>query len=77
MWPMSSTAISHLQITLNGEHRPVAPGLMVSDLVQQLGLDIRKVAIERNLAIVPRARYANTPIMDGDRIEIVGFIGGG
>lgn len=66
-----------LQITLNGEPRSFAAGLAVSDLVQQLGLDIRKVAVERNLAIVPRATYADTPILDGDRIEIVGFIGGG
>lgn len=74
---MSSTAACTLQITLNGEPRAFAPGLAVSDLVQQLNLDVRKVAVEQNLAIVPRASYADTPIMDGDRIEIVGFIGGG
>jgi len=74
---MSNTAASALQITLNGEARAMAHGLAVSDLVQQLRLDIRKVAVERNLAIVPRTAYAYTPIMHGDRIEIVGFIGGG
>lgn len=74
---MSTTATTPLQITLNGERHAMATGGCVSDLVQQLKLDVRKVAVERNLAIVPRTAYADTPIMDGDRIEIVGFIGGG
>ena len=55
-------------------HRPHLPQPL---LMQQLALDIRKVAVEQNLAIVPRSAYSATPIMDGDRIEIVGFIGGG
>ena len=46
-------------------------------LVAALGLDGRKVAVERNLEIVPRSTYARTPLNDGDRIEIVHFIGGG
>ena len=74
---MPNTAASSLQITLNGEGQTIARDLRVSDLVQQLGLDLRKVAVERNLAIIPRSAYAETPILDGDRIEIVGFIGGG
>ncbi len=74
---MNTTATTALQITLNGEPRALATGSCVSDLVQQLSLDVRKVAVERNLAIVPRTEFAATPIMDGDRIEIVGFIGGG
>ncbi len=74
---MTSTATAKLQITLNGETTTLDGARTVQDLVQQLGLDIRKVAIERNLAIVPRDRFAATPIQDGDRIEIVGFIGGG
>jgi thiamine biosynthesis protein ThiS len=49
----------------------------VAALVATLGLDQRKVAIERNLAIVPRSAYASTALADGDRIEIVHFIGGG
>ena len=49
----------------------------LSDLVATLGLDPRKVAVERNLEIVPRSLYAATPLADGDRIEIVHFIGGG
>jgi len=45
--------------------------------VESLGLDARKVAVERNLEIVPRSAYGRTPIAEGDRIEIVHFIGGG
>lgn len=75
--PMSSTAQATLQITVNGQARPAAGLKLVSDLIVELALDPRKVAIERNLAIVPRSAYASTPIMDGDAIEIVGFIGGG
>jgi thiamine biosynthesis protein ThiS len=46
-------------------------------LIDALGLDGRKLAIERNLEIVPRSVYDQTPLSDGDRIEIVHFIGGG
>ena len=74
---MPNSATAPLQITLNGDRHTVAPGSHVSDLVQQLGLDVRKVAVERNLTIVPRNAYPATPIMNDDRIEIVGFIGGG
>jgi thiamine biosynthesis protein ThiS len=49
----------------------------VAALVEGLGLDSRKVAIELNLEIVPRSAYAATRLADGDRIEIVHFIGGG
>lgn len=74
---MPNTAASISQITVNGQVRPVANLFFVSDLIAELNLDPRKVAIERNLEIVPRSAYATTPIMDGDAIEIVGFIGGG
>ncbi|HYG27468.1 MAG TPA: sulfur carrier protein ThiS [Caulobacteraceae bacterium] len=63
-------------ITLNGEERQVGAG-DIAALVAELGLDTRKVAVERNLEIVPRSIYADTPLADGDRIEIVTFIGGG
>ena len=74
---MSSTTTAASQITVNGQARPAANLRLVSDLIAELNLDSKKVAIERNLAIVPRSAYASTPIMDGDTIEIVGFIGGG
>ena len=74
---MPNTSTTASQITINGAQRPRAQLQMVSDLIAELKLDARKVAIEKNLAIVPRSAYATTPIMDGDAIEIVGFIGGG
>lgn len=74
---MTSTATATLQITVNGGPRPLANLRFVSDLITELNLDSRKVAIERNLAIVPRSAYGSTEILPGDAIEIVGFIGGG
>jgi len=65
------------QITVNGQARPAADLVFISDLVAELKLDVRKVAVEQNLKIIPRSAYATTQIMDGDVIEIVGFIGGG
>ncbi len=66
-----------LNLTVNGEARAFQSPMDIAGLVAALGLDRRKVAVERNLAIVPRSAYADTPLADGDRIEIVHFIGGG
>ena len=66
-----------MQISVNGESRTFDGVADVAALVAELGLDPRKVAVERNLEIVPRSTYAQTPLADGDRIEIVTFIGGG
>ena len=66
-----------MTLTINGESRSFAGLADVASLVTALGLDPRKVAVERNLEIVPRSAYGKTPIADGDRIEIVHFIGGG
>jgi sulfur carrier protein len=66
-----------LQLMVNGEERSFDAIGVLSDLVASLGLDQRKVAVERNLQIVPRSAYAATALSDGDRIEIVHFIGGG
>ncbi|MEJ0009173.1 MAG: sulfur carrier protein ThiS [Alphaproteobacteria bacterium] len=74
---MTSTGTSPLQITINGQARPAAAGSHLSDLVAELKLDPRQVAIERNRAIVPRSEYAATALAPGDAIEIVGFNGGG
>ncbi len=68
---------SALPISLNGEARDVSPGTSVAALLDQLGLDRRKVAVERNEAIVPRSTYEQTIIAADDRFEIVHFIGGG
>lgn len=65
-----------MRITLNGEPFETEAST-VAALVEALGLDIRKVAVERNLEITPRSLHATTPIQDGDRIEVVQFVGGG
>ena len=66
-----------MQIILNGEPRTVAPGLSVAALLEVLGIDSRKVAVERNLEIVPKSAFATTALGEDDRLEIVHFIGGG
>jgi sulfur carrier protein len=66
-----------LRLVVNGEVREVKDARTVADLVVALGLNLRKVAVERNLAIVPRSDYGVIELVEGDRIEIVHFIGGG
>ncbi|MBT9473002.1 MAG: sulfur carrier protein ThiS [Pseudomonadota bacterium] len=66
-----------MTLTINGEERAFGTLSTLAALVAELGLDARKVAVERNLEIVPRSAYLQTVIADGDRIEIVHFIGGG
>jgi thiazole synthase len=66
-----------MMITLNGEARAVAPGTSVAALLAQLDLPAEKVAVERNLAIVPRSTFADVLLADGDALEIVHFVGGG
>jgi thiamine biosynthesis protein ThiS len=64
-------------ISVNGQHRRVAKGSTIADLALELGLEPTKVAVERNMEIVPRSTLAQTPIEDGDDFEIVTFVGGG
>ena len=66
-----------MQITVNGENRPAQDGATVKDLLCELGLEGRRVAIERNLDILPHSQWAETRITPGDRHEIVQFVGGG
>ncbi len=65
-----------LRIQVNGDQREVY-ATTVAELVEELALDPRKVAVERNLEIVPRSLYAVTALAEGDRIELVQFVGGG
>lgn len=65
-----------MRIQVNGEPREVAAATVLA-LVEELGLDVGKVAVERNLEIVPKTLHAATPLADGDRIEVVQFVGGG
>ena len=66
-----------MQIQLNGETRDVPEGLNVSRLLVHLGLNPARVAIERNLEILPRSAWEATQLAPGDRFEIVQFVGGG
>jgi thiamine biosynthesis protein ThiS len=65
-----------MRLVVNGEDRSFEVSHLAG-LVAHLGLDLRKVAVERNLQIVPRSLFGSTVLRDGDRIEIVHFIGGG
>jgi thiamine biosynthesis protein ThiS len=66
-----------ITITVNGENRTAKPGTTVVDLLRALGLNAGRVAIERNLEILPRPQWLETPLAQGDRFEIVQFVGGG
>jgi len=66
-----------ITITVNGEQRTTAPGLTVSELLRDMGLDPGRVAIERNLDILSRPEWPKTVLQAGDRYEIVQFVGGG
>ena len=66
-----------ITLTVNGERRDLPGPLSLAGLIVHLGLDTRKVAVERNEEIVPRSRYEDTALAPGDALEIVHFIGGG
>jgi len=67
----------NLTLTINGEHRHFGAAITVNELLITIGLDNRKVAVERNLEIVPKSQYDGTLLENGDKLEIVHFIGGG
>jgi sulfur carrier protein len=66
-----------VRVTVNDQEVELPRGAAVSDLLAQLGLGDRRVAVERNLEIVPRAKHAETVLGEGDRLEIVTLVGGG
>ncbi|RZM11010.1 MAG: sulfur carrier protein ThiS, partial [Sphingomonas sp.] len=66
-----------ITITVNGEHKRVVDGLSLAQLATELGLVPEKVAVERNMEVVPRSTLADVGVEDGDDIEIVHFVGGG
>lgn len=66
-----------VSITVNGEHKRIAAGLSLADLASELGLVPEKVAVERNMEVVPRSTLKDVTVEDGDDIEIVHFVGGG
>ena len=66
-----------ISIRVNGAHRRVPEGISVAALALELGLEPAKVAVERNLEIVPRSTLGDVMVEDGDDFEIVTFVGGG
>jgi sulfur carrier protein len=66
-----------LELSINGETKRFDDDLDLARLIDRLALAGRKVAVERNGEIVPRSRYAETPLMNGDQLEIVVAVGGG
>ncbi len=66
-----------MRVSINGNEETITDGLTLIDLLRQRGTDPRRVAVEVNKELVVRAEYAATRINEGDRIEIVTFVGGG
>lgn len=66
-----------IEIVLNGATRPLAAPLTVAALLEAEGLAGKRVAVERNGEIVPKSQHGQTPVNDGDRLEIVVAVGGG
>ena len=66
-----------IEITLNGDLHKIKEGQNLIELLQDLNLDPTKVAVERNLEIVPKTTYQDVKLIADDRLEIVHFIGGG
>ena len=64
-------------IVLNGDRLELGGPLTVTDLLVQLNIDARRVAVEHNLNILKRASFGETIVQDGDQVEIVNFVGGG
>ncbi len=66
-----------MHLTINGEPQGVGDGLTVADLINHLGLNQQRIAIEVNREVIARERYTALTLTEGDQIEIVHFVGGG
>ena len=71
------TTATTISVTVNGEPRRVTAGASIAGMLRELGIDPARVAVERNLEIVPRSTLDEAPVADGDQFEIVHFVGGG
>jgi thiazole synthase len=69
--------MSEVRISVNGQPRIAAAGISVAGLLADMGVDPARVAVERNEEVVPRRTWGEAPVADGDRFEIVAFVGGG
>ncbi len=66
-----------MNLSVNGDSREVPLGASIAELLDELELDPRTLAVERNMQLVPRADHATTLLVDGDRLEVVTLVGGG
>lgn len=66
-----------MRVTVNGQTREVPPGTTLAELVKQLNVRTDRIAAERNLKVVPKAQYEATVLQEGDKLEVVSFVGGG
>lgn len=73
----SDAPASSIHLTVNGQERQMPAGATIKELIVALGLGGKPVAVERNREVVPRARHGETVLADGDRLELVTFVGGG
>ena len=71
------SVLTTIRITVNGQARSVATGASVAALLGELNLQPIRVAVEINEELVPRKQFGETTLHDGDRVEIVTFVGGG
>jgi len=69
--------MNHTEITLNGERYELSGPLTITDLLRQLDIDPRRVAVEHNVIVLKRSVFDQTVVRDGDQVEIVNFVGGG
>lgn len=67
----------HIQVVINGEEREFAEGITIFEFLKELEIKPQAIAVELNLEIVPKSKYEETPLRDGDRVEIVRMVGGG
>jgi sulfur carrier protein len=74
---MTEVSTNSIEVTVNGGQRSIEPRTTVLDLVRELGLEGKRIAVERNGMIVARSRHADTVLAAGDKVEIVGAVGGG
>ncbi len=75
--PTNPEVSADICITLNGSERVISHGSTVEALVRDMGLEGKRIAVERNGEIVPKGRYAETAVASSDRLEIVAAVGGG
>jgi thiamine biosynthesis protein ThiS len=66
-----------MRLQINGDEKQFADGLSLAELVAQLGMKADRVAVELNREIIPRGQWADVRLNEGDKLEIVHFVGGG